>query len=307
MYFKFLAMKKLYFLILLFIVCCSNSSFAQYQSVFGSTQTSWNVYSQDFSGDIMDSLVVCCDTVINGKSYKTVDNYKFCVGCNPNPILFSKVLFLREDTSVGKVWQITPSDTINEKLIMNLSLTLTDSFEVLTNQFFNVDSIYIKNGKKYIRLVGPLYTSSYDEKYTMIEGVGTNIGVGVDFFYGGPGNSLYLLCSYKDNNLEYQNTHPMYNGYCFLLTGINENENNIKINVYPNPSRDELTIEYTNDFSNNFIIKIYNTNGKFELIKELNHLNKATINTHSLPVGIYLITLQDNEKTITIQKWIKTE
>ena len=301
-------MKKLYLLIFGFaVICCNNSVNAQYQSIFGSTQTSWNVYSQDFSGDIMDSLVVCCDTIINGKNYKTVDNYKFCVGCNPNPVLFSKVLFLREDTTIGKAWQIIPSDTINEKLIMDLSLTLTDSFEVLTNQFFNVDSIYTKNGKKHIRLVGPLYTSSYDEKYTMIEGVGTNIGVGVDFFYGGPGNSLYLLCSYKDNNLEYQNTHPIYSSYCFLLTGINENEKNIKINIFPNPSKNELNIEYLNNGINSLQMEIYTLDGKLELTKELNQLNKTTINTHNLPAGVYFITLKKDEKTIATQKWIKTE
>ncbi|OFY97931.1 MAG: hypothetical protein A3K10_07100 [Bacteroidetes bacterium RIFCSPLOWO2_12_FULL_31_6] len=300
-------MKIYYFKILLglFLIISLNSANAQYQSLFGTTQTSWNLYSQDMPGDFMDSLVVCCDTVINSKNYKVVDDYKFCFGCNPNPNLFSKVLFLREDTTIGKAWQITPDDTINENLIMDLSLTITDSFEV-ASQFYDVDSVYVKNGKKHIRLVGPLYTSSYDEKYTMIEGVGTNIGIGVDFFYGGPGNSLYLLCSYKDNNVEYQNTHPMYSGYCFLLTGINENENNIKINVYPNPSINELTIDYFGKKLDNLKIEIYNTTGKLELIKELRS-GKTTVNTYDLSTGIYFIALKDNQKTIATQKWVKTE
>lgn len=305
---KILVMKTNYLKIVLglFFIINLNSANAQYQSIFGSTQTSWNNYTSEFAGDFMDSLVVCCDTVINNKNYKVVDDYKFCFGC-PSPLYSSKVLFLREDTTIGKAWQITPYDTINEKLIMDLSLTLTDSFEVFTNQFYDVDSVYVKNGKKHIRLVGPLYTIFYDEKYTMIEGVGTNIGVGLEFFYGGPGNSLYLLCSYKNDTTEYQNTHPMYSSYCFLLTntGINDNDNKLNINVFPNPSINELTIEYIGKISNNLKIELYNTNGKLEFTKEFNQLSQTIINTQHFPAGSYFIVIKNKQEVIATQKWVK--
>ena len=107
---------------------------------------------------------------------------------------------------------------------MDLSLTIADSFEVISGQFFDVDSVYVKNSRKYIRFDGPLY-ATFTEKFTMIEGVGTNAGIADDYW----GNySTYLLCSYKDNNIEYQNDSPIYNGQCTSFsTGIEEN---IKVN-----------------------------------------------------------------------------
>lgn len=286
-------MKKLYLLILILVViCCNNSAVAQYQSVFGSTQTSWNVKTDQLFGAVNDSIAYISDTTISSVIYKKVKYYRETSEL--------ETYLIKEDTTLGKLSYRKINDTTHYQ-VYDLSLSLGNSFDG-----YIVDSIYFSVGKKHIRLnYTPMSTNG--EKFVMIEGVGTNIGL---MYHNGMAGNIgpYLLCHHKDNIPDFINSHPVYNGLCNVNSvGINENDTNHQINIFPNPSKVELTVEYVNSFSNNLNIEIYNTNGKLELTEEFNPLNKITINVRDLPAGIYFIALKDNQKTIATQKWIKTE
>lgn len=285
-------MKKLYFLLLVFVAICGNNSvFAQYQSVFGNSQTSWNVKTDQLFGAVNDSIAYISDTTISSIIYKQVKYYRETSEL--------ETYLIKEDTSLGKLSYRKINDTTHYQ-VYDLSLTLGNSFDG-----YIVDSIYFSAGKKHLRLnYTPMSTNG--EKFVMIEGVGTNIGL---MHHNGMAGNIgpYLLCHHKDNIPNFINNHPIYNGLCNVTVGIKEESVKPLINIYPNPSKSELTVDFENSFSKNLNIEIYNTNGKLELTKKLNPLNKITINTHNLPSGVYFITLKENKKTITTQKWIKTQ
>jgi len=285
-------MKNINLLIFIFFVAiyCNKSVNAQYQSVFGSSQTYWNVKTDQLFGPVNDSIVYISDTTISSIIYKKVKYYR--ESCELETYL------IKEDTLFGKLSYCKLNDTTHYQ-VYDLSLSLGDSFNG-----YIVDSVYFSVGKKHLRLnYTPEWTSG--EKFVMIESVGTNIGL---MYHNGMAGNIgpYLLCHYKDNIPNFINSHPIYNGSCNVV-GINEVIIKPQINIYPNPSKGELIVEYVNSLSNNLTVEVYDINGKLELIKELNQLNKITINTHYLPAGVYFITLKENQKAIATQKWIKTE
>lgn len=101
-----------------------NSAKAQYQSIFGSSQTSWNIIKGNFWGTGTDSLVTVSDTIINSYTYKKILYYDISSGTTQ---IESIVGYLREDSIQGKAWFFNTED-IAEQLIMDLNLNLGDTF-----------------------------------------------------------------------------------------------------------------------------------------------------------------------------------
>lgn len=306
--FKLNAMKTNYLKIILGIslLVTLNSTKAQYQSLLGSNQTSWNIYNSEFAGEFTDSLVVCCDTLINTMNYKKIDYYKFYTV--NSPIFQSGVSgILREDTITGKAWYFSTADT-NERLIMDLSLSITDSFQIFDMNsaggvFYKVDSIYTKNGKKHIRLdVIPNYLNgNSNEKFTMIEGVGPNIGI-LFSDKNWPINNPYLLCSYKNYNLEYQNSSSVHNGHCSSFeTGIDIYNLLTKVTIYPNPTKNLLNIVLAD--AENLKIDVYAVDGK--LIEQKTMNKTTTIDISKYQSGLYFINATNSKGEVYRNKFVK--
>ena len=139
----------------------------------------------------------------------------------------------------------------------------------------------------------------------MIEGIGSNIGIIDDLRSKGP--NAYLLCSRKDDKIVYTNELPDFVGQCDTLKHNSDIESykNKKIKIYPNPSKAELTIEYTGERSNNFTIEMYNALGKLELVRNVKYLDKIKINTNKIPTGIYFIILKNEAGIVYSQKWVR--
>ncbi|MBI2269682.1 MAG: T9SS type A sorting domain-containing protein [Bacteroidetes bacterium] len=80
-----------------------------------------------------------------------------------------------------------------------------------------------------------------------------------------------------------------------LKTGIKEHLNNIALAIYPNPTRENITIEVKNPGTYN--VKVYNPIGQ-KLI-EMNNINtpKTNLNVSALPEGIYYVEIRTGEIT----------
>jgi hypothetical protein len=63
-------------------------------------------------------------------------------------------------------------------------------------------------------------------------------------------------------------------------------DNTIAINVYPNPSKDDVTFEILNAQQSNYSLQIFNSIGSSVLQRSISN-NKITIQKGSLPAGIY--------------------
>ncbi len=72
----------------------------------------------------------------------------------------------------------------------------------------------------------------------------------------------------------------------------------IKINVYPNPTMDKVTLEFSLTVSFNIVIKIYNESGQLVYSKnELNIQNhsKQELDFSKLPTGYYFIQVRSTD------------
>jgi hypothetical protein len=86
---------------------------------------------------------------------------------------------------------------------------------------------------------------------------------------------------------------------CPNVTGIETSLNN-KISVFPNPSNNTITFQFTND--NSGLVTLYSLDG-MQILKA-NILNNETLNIERLSSGIYLLNIKTDTKTETI-KFIK--
>lgn len=267
-------MKKTIATLLLFTTVLGYSQ--PYQSLFGDTITAWNITFSNLFGTITDSLVAKDDTIINSNTYKKVTFY-YPETSQINTMFWGAI---REDTVMGKAWYYSNSDT-TERLIIDLSLNDGDSMLLgndmwLTKNFYKVDSVYNFGGRKYIRfdvLIKP------SEKLHFIEGIGTNAGI--TYQSDNTANlSPYLLCSYKDEQIEYQNLY--YNGDCYFnTTGIEEKNKEEEIIIYPNPTTGKFTVSSRQGAIKK--VEVYDLFGRLVLCT-----NKPQIDMSSFPAGLYI-------------------
>ncbi len=235
-----MVMKNLTFssLLLLLAFGCVTAQ-DSYRSVFGKEQTSWSTKMTDMPGDFVDSLAVIGDTLIGGLRYWSLMHYEIVDGIALSDE--SAVSLLREDTASGRLWY--HNSDYGEILVQNMQLTVEDSFRIpftggtLLGDYRPVHNIYMDNENR--KVIEIAFTTGMGQPYTMIEGVGPNVGF--RYMYG-PGiesvNASVLLCQHKDGETFYVNDHPVYSGQCGLLgTGVPQASvsESMNLTVFPNP------------------------------------------------------------------------
>ncbi len=262
---------------------------AQYKSIFGLNSTEWVFEWQNLDFGGVDTVYVENDTIINSLQWKKIK-------IKTNQSVYEGGL-LREDTTIGKVWYKSleyfgsPEDT-SELLSFDFSLEVNDSFDISnmyegsTPLYSKVVATYNVNGLKYIEFENDLYSGfPFIEPYVLIEGVGGIMGVLWKQYFGGL-QAQYLLCSYK-NGVRTSYINKRYNGNCDLISSISFDpgfQNRIK--VYPNPSKNFVTIE--NDGHLAFDrVQIINSLGEIKLLS----IETNTIDLTTLPTGLFTLQL----------------
>jgi len=91
---------------------------------------------------------------------------------------------------------------------------------------------------------------------------------------------------------------------CDLLNGITDNVKNKLINVYPNPTSDYATLEFTNKINFNYTYTLYDIFGR--IIQQLTNIksDKIRIGGNNLDNGIYFYHLCEDGVIITTDKLI---
>jgi hypothetical protein len=83
--------------------------------------------------------------------------------------------------------------------------------------------------------------------------------------------------------------YPTFNSWN-CISGISENETESRdLLIYPNPAKDNITIEYPSDEKENYI-RIYNSLGEI-LIDMISSKNQENIDLSQLKSGVYLINV----------------
>lgn len=280
-------MRKILISVLLLVV--GNYLMAQhYESLFGSNSTQWNITMGNLWGTGTDQHTAIGDTTINGNSYKVIDGYT----------VEGFQAYLREDTIQGKAWYKNNQDT-TEFLIMDMQLSIGDSMFVGGNwnpqpSYYFVDSVYVLDNRKHIRFDLELFFIS-NAKFTLIEGISSNLGFRYQDIDYMDNFNPELLCSYK-NGIQVFGT-----GEC-IYTGFSEIANQEKVNVYPNPFTDNVTIDLSQLKNKINQFDLISSTGAILVSGEVNNSKVTIENLDLFKNGIYLIALRDGDGRVVISK-----
>lgn len=103
--------------------------------------------------------------------------------------------------------------------------------------------------------------------------------------------------------LEYAWNGDIFSGPTRVTTGIKNLKNNTQFAVYPNPAKDNITIDLTAFGNEKSTIKIVNLVGQEMYNEKLS--GSKTINTTAWAEGMYMINVQNGEKNFTQKLLIK--
>lgn len=174
------------------------------------------------------------------------------------------------------------------------------------NHFVKGDSLYVSyyhDGVYVFNIEDPKcpYVTAYYDTYEEKHGYYSYQGAWGVYPYLPSGT---ILGSDFENGLfviELENTTPVTRPVsCENTDNIDELEK-ISIEVYPNPSKDNITITIPNHLKGN--LKIYNSNGQL-MRNELINNSSLQIDVSSFPKGIYCINFETNDKVI-VKKFVK--
>lgn len=265
-----------------------------YESIFGNESTQWNMTIGNLWGMGSTEHAVSGDTLINGKEYKIIDGY------NTYEEYFG---FLREDSAIGKVWYCNSVNT-TEILIMDMNLDVGDSMYIGGNWnphtgHYKVDSVYYLNSRKYIRFDFKIPFPE-QEPFVLIEGITSNMGFRYQDGQYIENFNPKLLCSYKNGTQIYGS------GPCEItIQGIEENRNDNKIKIFPNPFSNIINIEALTYKNKPIKYKILDFKGK-QILKG-KFTNNMTLDLNKLTSGIYLIIVTNENDLILGRKKIIKE
>lgn len=288
-------MKKCYVLILLLFT--AKFTFSQYRPLpmqnaewvcsgafnLLSTPTSINYMYYTDNDTLIGSMVYVNIRKVEIPSVNDVNTYQTYTGA------------IRQDTLNKKIY-IVPTDSTSEKLLYDFSLNVGDTVVSFLNEtcpaietIGAIDSIIV-NGNYHRRL--HLQDGCSGIQIYYIEGIGSNFGL---IFPNNTGNLSNLICT-KVNNQTY---YPDSSTSCNLVTSVNSLDIDMAIDIYPNPSNNEINIIIpdTEKLTSN-TITLLSPLGQILITEKINS-QKSIIDISSLPKGLYLLTISVNENIFT--------
>ena len=315
-----------YYFILLFILFTSIKSIGQHKYIplIGPNKYWFNI--QTDGGDIPRStgaflLTIGKDTIINGVNYSKL-MYNSLPGHHPcqfppcfypyihyqiNSNLNSTIAYLREDTSSHKVFCLPAINFYqfcdeNEHLLYDFNQKVGDTLSscllkiftqgVDIRHSFTIDSIKTEElyGKmrKVLYFQGFIYGGlQFIQTMRLVEGVG--IETETTGFYLDSSVSFFAYC---EGTLDECNI--------ISSTKDNQTEHLEKIEIYQNPTDDNIHIEFSknNLFQRVFLSDHFGTN---LIEKTIYGENTINLDVSKLPAGLYFINFINN-KTIHVEK-----
>jgi len=236
------------------------------------------------------------DTLINNTSYVKINKIE-------NPAINNISLYptytgaIRQDTIAQKVYVVL-SDSAAENILYDFSLKVGDTVKSILHDLasdcfgFNIetitsiDSIFVNgNYRRRFNIEGSCGSTSY------IEGIGSIYGL--LFPYRKDDKESHLGCLIVHG----QTYYPNNTSACSLITSVNYINNEEIINIYLDPVNSMLNIAFKQVNRKTTLITIYNCLGQ-EIKKQRINSQQAQIDISELPIGIYLVLVITNNKTI---------
>ena len=246
------------------------------------------------------------DTVVyNNKKYRMF----------PTPLSYS--LYIREDTSTGRIFRYYPDSDI-EVMTCDMSLQEGDTFYLpltpvfwyweLEQEYVVVDSVTYSNGRKTIWFPpieigsGEGFFSIEGHTYPLcfIEGVGPTYGP-FGYVVVSLENWLsLLLCVHHNDSFIYM-TDPVL-GCEQLVTSVPEYPD-VSMKLYPNPAGNTLHVAFEGTDNPQGTLTVTNITGVVVLTRECN-APLTQLDVSNLTPGLYVISFR-NGNGVVVRKFVK--
>ena len=197
---------------------------------------------------------------------------------------------------------------LNDTIWYNVSGYIeNNNFVFIANDHYNVvtkvDSILLLDDlyHKRIRLVGETIDDTWVEGIGSIDWVGLFNPLITSIASNG---DEYTLACYKENDFSlYINNPECDNCFCYLLTDIESTGDECnKLLMYPNPAKDNITIDISGNDLQNRKLLIYNTFGT--LVYNTQISGKVNIKTSNWQSGIYYAIIRSKSKATASTRFV---
>jgi len=287
-----------------FIIFINSTAFGQSYKPLLDNYNEWH-FTTCYSGCNTDIYYTDGDTIVNGVSYKILDGFHY----------ISRTFLLTEDTIARTVTMTFAGTKIETFLLYDFSLNVGDSIDIqnpispfpATPGYFIVDSIVMRplvDGIDYRHFyLSAQNPSTAVTSAVWVEGIGSLSLINAPGGYNDINETGHLSCFFKNGVSHYSKLDSI--GDCSPVQVLDLPKNNIEyeINIYPKPTKDDLNIETT------FVMKqieLYDINGRLILSDKINTQKYNVKLTGSIPAGIYLLNIIDQNGTKHIRKVVVT-
>ncbi|WP_081909412.1 T9SS type A sorting domain-containing protein [Aureispira sp. CCB-QB1] len=288
-------MKTLTIITLLMVLCCSQSAFSQQQ--LDSTST-WKILRNGHNslGAYKEYITISIDgdTTIQSKVYYKLYQHgidstnNWTGGTTTSLVPKSFYGLIREDNNKFYSYQLSGQESLLYDFTKLVGDTIT---HYCTDTVAFIDTVFL--GTTPLRRWN---FPTYSDMNSYIEGIGA-----VSEPIGGlcqlVGGSTRLLCYEKQG--EQLIVTPGYSCSVFNTTSKVQEENSlVKVQIYPNPSSEKISIRINALNQNDFDIQLYHTNG---VLLKSQYLNGQFIelNLSDYSRGIYWLKIQSPQQTLT--------
>lgn len=242
------------------------------------------------------------DTLLSGSTYhKLYYSGLHWYSNNPgNTQVYEKVYYMGIRNGNGKVYaKYIPE--IAEELLYDFTLQVGDTFSGFSTLGFTqmitaIDTVLIGNRmhrRFYLssNATWPDLCASY-----MIEGIGSEYGLTENMCASTVAGSLFCCYAEQHVPLLYPAGIP---SACNLDVGLPRYEEDLDIQLFPNPAQTGLSVKFPVNWSREKTIevKIYNLLGQIKYQQFVYDKPEITIDVNSLKSGLYLILFKSDTKT----------
>lgn len=296
-------MKK--YLSIIFLIILVKFSFAQYQPL--PMQNAEWIY---WGGINLLSCPTCTfvnykyytdgDTVINTQTYVKIKKTEI-PSINDMSVYPTYTGAIRQDTLNKKIYVVL-TDSTTERILYDFSLQVGDTINSVLHDLSNdigscgVETIYLIDS---ILINGNYHKTFYiqggcgDMSLRFIEGIGSSYGLIFPNYFGQV--ESHLSCT----KVSGQTYYPSNTSSCDLVTSVNSLDIDMAIDIYPNPSNNEINIIIPDtEKSTSYILTLLSPIGQIVIREKINS-KKSIIDISELPKGLYLLTISVNENIFT--------
>ncbi len=209
--------------------------------------------------------------------------------------------FLNVDT-VSNTGTLNTNDFCNSKTFTNSSSgNINVSYDFSNTDTLASPATFTNNG--YVGIQNDWYNGN------IVDGSG-KFCIGNNTWNEGTMTGTFDFCDQTGVNIDL-NTGTIAGSitYCTYTCSVNINkstENNIALNIFPNPFSSQATLQLDKYFKD-ATLTVSNLYG--QIVKQINHISGQTVTLHrdNLPNGLYFIRLTEGNKTSTVDKLIITD